>query len=145
MRRATLILVLGLACFLAPMTAAYALWTASATGTMNVSTAFAPVTTAPTLSCVSSPSAGTYRMSFTNATHATSYTVYRSTTTNATASYTSLATNATSPYTTPSAPNGSTCFYRVKGVNSLGEGPFSNTLRVVRSSAGAMTCTAVTP
>ncbi len=27
MRRATLVLVLGLACFLAPMTAAYALWT----------------------------------------------------------------------------------------------------------------------
>ena len=129
--------------FVAPMSTAYALWSRTATASLAVAVAPTPPA-APAIDCGSYAGNGQYTITWTNVSGLT-YTVHRSTTTNADASFTQLSGTWTSPYTA-SVTDGTTTFWRVRASNGSTSG-WSNTVRLVRSGSGngSITCTKVSP
>jgi len=143
-RRTTLVVVGLVLAFLAPMSTAYALWSTTASATVNVSVAstVTPPPAAPSIAC--QPRNGsTISFSWTVVGGLT-YTVHEAT------------TNADASYSAGSAPSGSgthvvtpvtgvTTFYRVKASNGTPSG-WSNTVQVTRTGgASTIACTPVTP
>jgi hypothetical protein len=144
-RRTTLVAVGLVLAFLAPMSTAYALWMRTASATVDVSVqAGSPTLAAPTIQCGAFTANGAYTMTWTTVSGLT-YTVYRSTTTNADASYTSQTASATTPYTA-SMPNGTT-YWRVRATDGTTTSGWSNTLQLTRTGNGGPShaCTGTTP
>lgn len=144
-RRTTLVAVALVLAFLAPMSAAYALWSRTASTTTNVSTAPPVPPAAPAISCGAHAGNGLFTITWTNGSGLT-YSVHRSTTTNTDAAYASQATGTTSPYTA-SVADGTTTFWRVRAGDGVSTSGWSNTLRLVRNGNGngSTTCTTVSP
>ena len=144
-RRTTLVVVGLLLAFLAPMSTAYALWSSTATASLDVSVAGAlpPAPTSPVLSCVSS---GGTSISWTAT--GTTYDVFESS--NGT-SWPGPAlvqgTSATTYNRTPFPPgNNATRYYRVVAVNTGGSSSPSGVVKISRTgNSPNFTCTAVNP
>jgi len=143
-RRTTLVVVGLVLAFLAPMSTAYALWSRTASATVNVgvvsSTPTAP--SAPELSCVSV--SGT-SISWTAT--GTTYNVYESADGTmwppaALVQGTSATTYNRNPFP---AGNNATRYYRVVAINSGGPSTPSNVVRISRNGASANYTCAVTP
>jgi hypothetical protein len=145
-RRTTLVGVGLVLAFLAPMSTAYALWSSTATASLDVSVAGAATApSAPTISCGGFVGNGQFSITWTNVSGLT-YSVHRSTTANADPSYSSQAASTTTPYTA-SVANNSTTYWRVKANNGTLTSGWSNTLRLERSGNGngSISCTGVSP
>ena len=101
----------------------------------------------PDLSCGGFVNNGNHTFTWT-AVSGETYTVYRSTTTNADPSFTTVPAPPahTSPYTA-AMPNSSTRFWRVRATNSAGTSTWSNTIRLQRTGNGSNRhfCSEVTP
>jgi hypothetical protein len=134
--------------FVAPMSAAYAVWSRTATASLGVTVAAAPVgppPAAPALTCQSRDGSA---VSFTWPVVAgLTYTVHQAST-NADASFGSgTAPTGSGVHTLTPAANAPAIFYRVKASDGTSTSGWSNTVSVVRSGNGANTvaCTQVTP
>lgn len=141
-RRTTLVVVGLVLAFLAPMSTAYALWSRTASASVNVSVAAAATTpTAPVLSCVSA--SGT-SISWTAT--GTTYNVFESAdgTTWPPAALvqgTSATTYNRNPFP---AGNSATRYYRVVAVNSSGSSTPSNVVKINRNgNSSNYTCVVV--
>ena len=102
-----------------------------------------PAPSAPTLAC-GSPATNSHSFTWAAASGATSYTVFRSNTTNADASYSAVLTGTTATSYTAAMSNNQTSYFRVKAVNGSGSSAYSNTVRIVRSGQ-SVGCALVTP
>jgi hypothetical protein len=138
--RALLVMVVGLAVFLAPATVTYALWSAKATGTATVTVA-SPSPTAPpatpVVACGSRANNNEFSIAWAQVTGATQYTVHRSAT-NLDGSYSQIATvAATSPTSyTASIETDGTHFFRLRAANAAGTSAFGKTVSIVRVGNG---------
>ena len=99
---------------------------------------------APTvLSCGSAQGTSAYSMTFTTVVGATGYRIHYSA---GNVTYFYVATSATSPYVQTGFTSDGTSYWRVRSSNGLVASPFSNTIKIVRSNAGATwSCEGVTP
>ena len=143
-RRTTLVVVGLVLAFLAPMSTAYALWSRTASATVNVSVASStPAAPAsPVLSCVSAN--GT---SITWTATGTTYNVFESTDGTswpgpALVSGTSATTYNRNPFP---AGNSATRYYRVVAVNSGGSSSPSGVVKINRNGSSSNYTCAVTP
>lgn len=115
-------------------------------GESAYSTPVAMVLTCPAptvLSCGSAQGTSAYSMTFTTVAGATGYRIHYSAD-NVTWFY--VVTSATSPYVQTGLTSDGTSYWRVRSSNGLVASPFSNTIKIVRSNAGASwSCEGVTP
>lgn len=102
-----------------------------------------PAPSAATLACGSSTN-NSHTFSWASVTGATSYSVFRSNTANADASYSSVLTGTTATSYTAAVSNGQISYLRVKAVNGTGSSAYSNTVRIERIGS-TVTCALVTP
>lgn len=118
-------------------------WSAAPTLTIPVTINQPQQPVTPTITCGSFQSNGVFSFGWTDRS-GESYTVHRSTTTNADASYSVVTTSASTPYQATVAEG--TSYWRVKSATTTSSG-FSNTLRLVRNGNGSnsIVCTPVTP
>jgi hypothetical protein len=132
--------VLGLACFLAPASVAYALWSTTATATMAVTTA----TATPTLSCGGRLNNNAFSMSWSAVAGTTAYTTF-SAPSNSDAAYVAQSTASGTSANLSIGANGTT-YWRVR-VTSPSTSGWSNTLSITRNGNGRgnFTCVEVTP
>jgi len=143
-RRTTLVVVGLVIAFLAPMSTAYALWSRTASATLNVSVAApGPPPAAPTISCQPRTSS---TISFTwPVVGGLTYTVHDAGS-NADASYSAGSTPSGSGAHVVTPASGTTRFYRVKANNGSSTSGWSNTVRVTRTGGtSTIACTGVTP
>lgn len=151
-RRLAIAVTVVILVFAAPMGAAYALWTATSTASVNVTIA-AQAVGVSALSCDSKNGNDRYKMTWSSVPGATAYQVFESVTTNADAGFTPIATltgsSLATNYAAAFASNGQR-FYRVRATTAAGTSEFSNSIRVVRTTDGkgndaTFNCSVVTP
>jgi len=147
-RRSAVIAAILVLAFVAPMSVAYAMWSTTATATLNVSVAApaAPVPTAPQTSCDVRKSDNQYTFKWSPSTsgNPTSYRVHKAA--GSTGPFVDQGA-ATSPYDA-SIPDNGTTYWRVTAVNAAGPSPSSSTLVITRNKASGpavFTCAVTTP
>lgn len=135
----TTVLAIALVGFSAPAMSAYALWSSAASATLSVSTA-SGVPNPPTIDCTSATPSGQRTLTWQPVTGATGYRVFRSTTTNADASYTQVGIDQTATTYSAGVNGNQTHYYRVMAINTAGVSAFSNTLKLIRGTGPAVSC-----